>query len=321
MSATLKTACEAFLSNVKKAQPHNTWKNYRSDLLGETGFVSCVVPALKPNSPIADLTEEHGKQFILTLLNDGASPSTRQRRAASLREFFRFVTDQYDLNLSVDRLNFKLKSSHLLTSQKTHITYPAEKVKKMLSESLKIQVETLSDKRDLALLWTFAETGARVSEACSFKVGMIDRKWRITFIGKGSKQATVRFGKNSRRYISSYLKSRAVLDAASGQTGSLLPLFARHDEMVGKNKVVPISAKRAEGIIHHLAMLTLGEEYDNNITCHTFRHYFITEVYHQTGGDLKAAKELGRHENIQTTDRYAHRDSEENAALSEKIFG
>lgn len=321
MTTTIKMACEAFLANIKLSQPHNTWKNYRSDLLGRTGFITSLAPHVKPTSPVNVITEEHGRQFIKCLLDNGASPSTRQRRAAALREFFRFASDQYELNVSVDRLNFKLKSSHLLTAKRDNIQYPAEKIKKMLDRSIKMPLNSLADKRDLALLWTLAETGARVSEACNFKVGAIDRKWRITFIGKGNKQATVRFGKRARGYIMSYLKSRAALDAACGQTHSILPLFARHDEAVGKNNIKPISPKRAEKIIHHIARLTLGEEYDDKITCHTLRHYFITEVYAQTGGDLKAAKELGRHENIQTTDRYAHRDSEQNAVLSEKIFG
>ena len=63
--------------------------------------------------------------------------------------------------------------------------------------------------------------------------------------------------------------------------------------------------KRGELAVHRLVMLALGEEYDERITYHKFRHYFVTEVY-RLHGDIKEAQKLARHSTIETTNRYAH---------------
>ncbi|MDQ3004157.1 MAG: tyrosine-type recombinase/integrase, partial [Chloroflexota bacterium] len=45
--------------------------------------------------------------------------------------------------------------------------------------------------------------------------------------------------------------------------------------------------------------------YDHDIHAHSLRHYFITNIWAKTG-DAALAKELARHESIQTTMRYTH---------------
>ena len=318
MTTTVKQAITAFLGNIQKSNPRNTYKTYKSDLLGASGFMPSV-KEIKSTSPIEAVTEEMCVEFLQSILDKGLSPATRQRKASTLREFIRFVSDEYDLPISVDRLNHKIKTHHLLKTPKIQIDYPGEKVERILEFSKTLKPTDLTGQRDLAFLWTLAETGLRVSEACDLKVGQIDRRWRATFIGKGNKQATVTFGRQSRSWITEYLKSRSALDKSSGLTLTNLPLFARHDEAVGKNKVKQINPKTAEKIIHHLARLVLGSEYDENITCHKLRHRFVTEIYRKKG--IKVAKDMARHSDLSTTDRYAHRDSEENAEISRQIFG
>lgn len=319
----ISQAVEAFLSNIKKTQPQNTWRSYRSDLVGRMGFVASLAPAIKPSADLSRLTEEMAVAYIQDLLDRGDSPATRQRKTTSIREFFRFAASECKADLQIDRLNYKLRARHLLAGRQEKIDFPAQKIERVLAFTLTIKpIRTdLQMLRDLAFIWTLAETGLRISEACGLTIGQIDRRWRVTFIGKGAKEGTARFGKNSRALIQNYLRARATLDASTGLPRATLPLFARHDQTSGKNKVKRINVRTGENILHALASLALGDEYDPKITAHKFRHYFVTMVYRKTGGDLKAAQELARHESIVTTQRYAHRDSEQNAETSEKVFG
>ena len=314
---TIKTSIESFLSNIQRSQPRTTWKSYRSDLLGSTGFLASLS---KPTANVATLDESQGADYIQSLLDAGAAPATRMRKAASLREYFRFAADEHNLSISVDRLNHKIKSRHLLAGAPAVIDFPMQKIERVLEFARKMEVSDLRGLRDQAFIWTLAETGLRVSEACSLKVGQIDRRWRATFIGKGGKQATISFGKNSRHLITVYLATRKKLDDSTGLTRALLPLFCRHDLTSGIAMVKPINPKTGEAIIHNLVTLALGDDYDPNITCHKLRHYFVTQILRGTG-DIKAAKDLARHSSITTTDRYSHRDSEETAAISKDIFG
>lgn len=316
---TIRQAADQFLGNIKKSQPHTTWKGYKSDLTGRAGFL----PTIKASADVSALSEDMGVAFVQGLLDSGAASSTRRRKAACLREFLRFASAEYRLDLKVDRLNYAMKSRHLLTGSKGEIEFPSAKIERVLLYLLKLKPTSgdLALRRDIALVWTLAETGLRVSEACSLKIGDIDRRWRATFIGKGAKQATIRFGKNSRAMITAYLASRAALDKATGVPRSTLPLFCRHDLTSGRAMVKPINPKTAERIIHGVTRDALGSDYDPEITAHKFRHYFVTTILSKTGGDLKAAKDLARHANIATTDRYAHRDSEQNAEISQEVFG
>jgi integrase len=52
------------------------------------------------------------------------------------------------------------------------------------------------------------------------------------------------------------------------------------------------------------------------VRIHDFRHYFVTMTY-LAKGDLKISQELARHESIATTNRYAHFNSEADAAYDE----
>jgi integrase/recombinase XerC len=310
-SPTLKTACEAFLYNIRQK---NTLKNYRSDLLGETGLIYSLAPAIKPTSPITSFTEGEGVLFIQNLLHDNASPSTIQRRTSVMMQFVRFIADEYDMPISVDKLKQKLKTRYLLQKNNVVISYPGAKIQRILDYTKRIDPTDLRMRRDKAFLWSLAETGLRVSEACNLRIGQI-KEWRAAFIGKGDILRSVKFGKHSRALINSYLKARQVVD---GSQRDMLPLFIRHDKAAGKT-IKPITPKIGEQIIHNLALLALGDEYDPTITCHKFRHYYISTIARDSG--MQSAQVGAGHKNISTTQRYTHMEEEEIASINDKSFG
>jgi integrase/recombinase XerC len=170
--------------------------------------------------------------------------------------------------------------------------------------------ERLRAVRDHAFLLMLADTGLRVHEACKLRRGDIDwNEGRAVIIGKGDKQAVVRFSTRSMKAIKDYLSLRAQLDGGSGKQLASLPLFARHDKGAGK-KIKPITPTTGRNIVAERVKQILGKESVGKITPHSFRHYFVTTIL-RASGNLKLAQELARHSNIQVTQRYAHLSDDE----------
>jgi integrase len=176
-----------------------------------------------------------------------------------------------------------------------------------LSDNPEVRLRAL---RDRAFLLTLADTGLRVHEACNLRRGDIDwNEGRAIIIGKGNKQAVVRFSTRSLSALKDYLSTRAVLDGSSGRPLPSLPLFARHDKGAGK-KIKPITTTTGRNIVSERVRQALGDQAMGRITPHSFRHYFVTTVL-RASGNLKLAQELARHASIQVTQRYAHLSDDE----------
>lgn len=158
--------------------------------------------------------------------------------------------------------------------------------------------------RDRAFVLTLADTGLRISEACALRRGDLDwREARATIIGKGNKEALIRFSERSIAALRDYLAARGTLDGSTGKPLTSLPLFARHDLGAGKKGVKPV---RSGGMWAAVKQVAARAGVDpSSIRVHDFRHYFVTTVYVQTR-DIKATQILARHSDISTTGRYAH---------------
>lgn len=329
---TIRQAIDSFLSNVKRTQPRNTHKNYKSDLLGVSGFLPTLEKHIKPTTPASSLSEEMAVQFLQSLLNKGSSTATRQRKAAAIREFYRFAIAMELTTASIEKMNYKIKAGKLLSGNKPRIEFPAEKLERTLNHVKSVQakkrpneIETL---RNQAFIFVLAETGLRVSEACSLTLNNMDpHKRSAIVIGKGDKQAPIYFGSVSWKYLNSYLNMRSQLIGISNWRDLITskkvlgtwPIFTRHDKNASKVQK-SITAATGETIIHNWALEALGDQYDQSITCHSFRHFYVTKILDETG-DLKTAQDLARHSNINTTANYAHRTSKRNQNVHENIFG
>jgi Site-specific recombinase XerD len=170
--------------------------------------------------------------------------------------------------------------------------------------------------RDRAFVLTLVDTGLRISEACALKRGDIDwQEQRAVIIGKGDKQAVIRFSDRSIRALKEYLALRASVDPNSRMSLSSQPLFARHDISASKK----IKAVGTGGMWETIKERMTEAGIDKRLVrIHDFRHYFVTMIY-LAAGDLKLSQELARHESIVTTNRYAHFGGEADKAY-DQIF-
>lgn len=249
------------------------------------------------------------------------APATEKLYMQAVKGFYEYVDSERLADINQSRVNVLIKQR----SRRPGIRlpqFPAEEIENLLSkvENIENLVTPSADEelanaklrayRDRAFLLTLADTGFRVHEACNLRRGDIDwNEQRAIIIGKGDKQAVVRFTSRSLQAIKDYLSHRAALDGNSGKQLSSLPVFARHDKGAGK-KVKPMTPTTGRTIVKERVAQFLDEEMAGKITPHSFRHYFVTSVLRGTG-NLRYAQELARHKNIEVTQRYTHLSNDE----------
>jgi integrase/recombinase XerC len=302
-----------YLDVVKLARSQNTALTYAKAL---KEFKKALVKAkIDPEtSPAEILTEDHISRFVMHL--KAFAPATEQLYVRAVARFYKYLAAERLAEINLPRMD-------MLIEQRTRRPgiripqFPTSDIERVLDfvsdiTSLPADSETerLRAMRDRAFLLTLADTGLRVHEACNLRRGDIDwNEGRAIIIGKGDKQAVVRFTTRSMRALKDYLSLRAELDGSSGKQLTALPLFARHDKGVGK-KIKPITPTTGRNIVAERVEQALGNEAEGHITPHSFRHYFVSTIL-RASGNLKLAQALARHENIQITQRYAHINDDE----------
>jgi integrase/recombinase XerC len=307
-----------YLDVVKLTRSEHTMRAYKNALnvFSEVLVEKWLDPA---TTPVDKLTEDVVSPFAIYLKS--YAPATEHLYLQAAKGFYEYVdSERYaEINLSRVRTLIRQRSRRpgLRLPQ-----FPSDDIEKLLEHVNVIENIALpaadEDKttarlramRDRAFLLMLADTGLRVHEACKLRRGDVDwNEHRAVVIGKGDKQAVVRFTTRSIKAIKEYLAIRSEVDGATGKQLAALPLFARHDKGAGK-KTKSMTPTTGRNIVKERVMQILGKESVGKITPHSFRHYFVTTVL-RGSGNLKLAQELARHANIQVTQRYAHLSDDE----------
>jgi site-specific recombinase XerD len=311
---TILEATAAYLDTVALARSANTTRTYGNGIraflnaLEESGYDTAEMP-------VSDLSED----AIVTLVAHlkALSPTTERLYLTAAAGFYEFLAANNLSDINLPRLRLLIRQRARRPGQRlpqfprNSIELVLESAKSIADLPVKDDAERLRNLRDRAFLVTLADTGLRVHEACNLRRGDIDwPEQRAMIIGKGDKQSVVRFSRRSIEWLREYLSARQELDGRSGKSLTALPLFARHDRGAGR-KIKPISTTTGRDIVSKWVEISLGKEAVGSISPHSFRHYFVTTVLRGSGGNLKLAQELARHENIAVTQRYAHLSDDE----------
>src|SRR5215207_169750 len=318
-AVTITKGMNEYLRMVERARSKHTMLAYKSALQIFRDVLN--KKSLDPDTtPIQKLTEDLFSKLVDHL--SVYAPTTEQLYLQAVKGFYLYLDSEKPIDVSQSRLTVLIRQR----SRRPGIRlpqFPADDIKTLLDkvqnvENLLLLENNEQDKmsiklrayRDRAFLLTLADTGFRVHEACNLRRGDIDwNEQRAIIIGKGDKQAVVRFTSRSLIAIKDYLSSRSSLDGNSGKQLSSLPLFARHDKGAGK-KVKPMTPSTGRNIVKERVEQLLGKEMVGKITPHSFRHYFVTSIL-RGSGNLRYAQELARHKNIQVTQRYTHLSNDE----------
>jgi integrase/recombinase XerC len=322
-ASLISEVINSYLDSVRLSRSQNTYRTY-SNAMTLYSSVLRDHKVFPDNIDISGLSENSIIWLASELKN--YSPSSEQCYLTAVVGFFEFLAGENILPVNLPRIRLLIKQR----SRRPGIRlpqFPRLEIENMIEHSLALNSilttnfeSRLINYRDRAFIITLADTGLRVHEACQLRRGDIDwNEFRAAIVGKGDRQAIIRFSSRSIRCIKDYLALRAEIDGASGKSLQSLPIFSRHDRSVG-NSVKPISTTTGRQIIADRVRECLGEKAVGSITPHSFRHYFVTTVL-LASGNLKLAQELARHKNIAVTQRYSHLADDELDKRYLDIFG
>ena len=319
----IQTCIQNYLNSVKLSRSANTYRTYANAMKLFTGVLE--KNGLDVETAEVSALSEDAVIWMATALKDFSS-ATEQVYMTAAVGLYEFIAGENLAQINLPRVRLLIKQRtrkpgvRLPQFPKADIEKVLDYAENLSSKPTESVEERLINLRDRAFLITLADTGLRVHEACKLRRGNIDwHESRALIIGKGNKEAVLRFSKRSIKAMRDYLQSRSELDGVGGKALASLPVFARHDKAVGK-KIKPISTTTGRAIVRDRVRECLGEDAVGTITPHSFRHYFVTTILGSTG-NLKLAQVLARHTNIAVTQRYSHLADDELDKKYQEIFG
>ncbi|WP_404362760.1 tyrosine recombinase XerC [Corallococcus coralloides] len=282
--STLSPLLEQFkvhLEGEKGASPH-TVRNYLIDL---KDYERYLVERMK----LSLLAGTHAaiRGYLGTLAVDHA-PTSRARRLASIKSFYKYLVRQKLLSASPAKL---VKSPKLPKSLPKVL--PVEEVFAILDMP---DVKTVLGLRDKAILEMLYGGGLRISELCGLDLLGVDRGSRIVRVmGKGSKERLVPLNVKAIRALEAYLARRGELlaEAREGQDPDALFLNFKGGRLT------------ARSIARHLDAYVLKLALARKVSPHAMRHSFATHLL-GGGADIRSIQELLGHASLSTTQKYTH---------------
>jgi site-specific recombinase XerD len=313
----------SYLDSVYLARSESTYRTYKNGMHKFQEVLS--TQGIDPEKQsIESLTEDAIAWFASELKS--YSPATEQCYLTAGTGFYEYLAGEEIKDINLPRVRLLIKQRARRPGIRLP-QFPRDQIEEVLDYAGQLNQVAVEDERerliqyrDRAFLLTLADTGLRVHEACGLRRGDIDwHEGRAIVIGKGNREAVVRFSGRSLRALKDYLALRGQSDGAGGKALGSLAVFARHDKAVG-SRIEAISTTTGRKIVKDRVREAIGEEAVDAITPHSFRHYFVTTVL-QASGNLKLAQELARHKNIAVTQRYSHLSDDELDKKYLDIFG
>ena len=277
---------EPFVDYLRSEQglSENTIISYRYDISKYIDFLS-----EEGKTGVTDVEEQGIEDFLFSMRDEDAAPTTIARAVSSLKAFYRYLLADgrvsRDPTADIDSPKFLRRLPQVLSPREVAAILEAPDLSKPLGI------------RDRAILEVLYATGARVSEALGLRIGDIDLKESmVRVLGKGAKERVVPVGDVAKRFVGLYLeKVRPHLWAAT--RSERLFLSARGSGM------------SRSALWNLVKRYTARAGVEKRVTPHTFRHSFATHLL-EGGADLVVVQELLGHSDISTTQIYTHVDRE-----------
>jgi site-specific recombinase XerD len=310
---TITQAIQLYIRSVELARSQHTATTYRNAL---KFFASALVDhKMDPDATDIELLQDDSVIWMTNSLKNHAA-TTERLYLTAVTGFFEFLVAERMVEINLPRVRLLIQQRARKPGQRlpqfpaSQIDLILEKADELLTRPSEDETARLVNLRDRSFLYTLADTGLRVHEACNLRRGDLDwNEGKAMIIGKGNRQDVVRFSTRATTALMDYLHARAFIDGSMGKALSSLPIFARHDRGAGR-KTKPMTTTTGRNIITARVAEFVGPEAVGTITPHSFRHYFVTRVL-RSSGNLKLAQELARHKNIAVTQRYAHLSDDE----------
>ena len=274
-----------FLQLEKSLSP-NSIEAYARDIDKLLIFMELQYDSLPPTR-----VELHHLTSFLAWVNElGLSARSQARIISGIKSFYKFLLLEDVIETDPTSLLEPPRIGRKLPEVLNH-----EEVKEILAQ---IDLSTPAGRRNKAMLEVLYGCGLRVSELTELRLSHVyfDQEFvRVT--GKGNKERLVPIGKMALKEIRNYLPDR----------NSLPKIERDHEDILFLNR----RGRRLSRVMVFTMIkdLVSAAGIKKNISPHTFRHSFATELIDR-GADLRAVQEMLGHESILTTEIYTHLDRE-----------
>jgi integrase/recombinase XerC len=197
---TIADTLHAYLATVQDSRSANTAKAYRQALQAFSQVLTA--HKLDLSAPAGSLPEDGIAWFADAL--KAYAPATERLYLSAVIGFYEHLSGEGLAEPNLPRLRQLLKRRTRRSGQRLP-QFSRESIEKVLeytetlaSAPVENDLERLRNLRDRAFLLTLADTGLRVHEACKMRRGDLDwNEGKAVLIGKGDKQAVVRFSTRS----------------------------------------------------------------------------------------------------------------------------
>ncbi len=235
--------------------------------------------------------ELHHLTSFLAWVNElGLSARSQARIISGIKSFYKFLLLEDVIETDPTSLLEPPRIGRKLPEVLNH-----EEVKEILAQ---IDLSTPAGRRNKAMLEVLYGCGLRVSELTELRLSHVyfDQEF-IRVTGKGNKERLVPIGRIALKEIRNYLPDR----------NSLPKIERDHEDILFLNR----RGRRLSRVMVFTMTkdLVSAAGIKKNISPHTFRHSFATELIDR-GADLRAVQEMLGHESILTTEIYTHLDRE-----------
>lgn len=216
----------------------------------------------------------------------GLSPTSRARKIASIRSFYKYLTVKAKL-IEVNPVQ-DLDSPKVPKSLPKYLSLDE-------SRRLLLAVDGKHKERDFCIICIFLNCGLRISEIVGLDLSDI-RTDHLRVIGKGNKERVVYLNDATAQAINDYLLVRKNI-ATSDKNALFL-----------SNRRTRISREAVHSMVKH-TLLKAGLD-ASKYSSHKLRHTAATLML-QNGVDVRTLQELLGHDHLNTTQIYTHVDNSE----------
>lgn len=276
---------ESFINylSVERGHSGHTLSAYRNDLSSLHVF-------LVENAKVAphwnSVSESDIRSYLLDLDERGYAPSTKSRKIAAAKSFFKFLHQEQIIDENPLTDVRQPKAGQSLPKALT-----IEEVDLLLGAAS--DMDTAEEVRDIAMVELMYAAGLRVSELVGLDLRDVDLDaGTIRTIGKGSKERVIPIYDSAVESIAEYItysRSAHVRDSS--------------EEALFLNRRGTRLTRQAYWL--RLNKLATKVGISSKITPHMLRHSFATHLLHG-GASLRHVQELLGHSSIATTQIYTH---------------
>ncbi len=268
------------LTRVKRYSVH-TLRAYKNDLDQFADFLQRVYGQDDPAGANAQMV----RSWFASLSREGMSGTTFNRKASTLRSFYKYLEGTSPL-----KSNPMLRIKSLKAGKPLPVFVEEEQMANLLE--VEVYDESFGGLRDRLLMELLYSTGIRLSELIQIRHRDMDTgKGQMRISGKGSKERIIPLMPHLVRLYNDYCRQKA------------LHFDTRPDQCVlltdKGNPLYPVFVQRK--VARYLSLTTTKTKRSP----HVMRHSFATHLLNK-GADLNAIKELLGHASLSATQVYTH---------------